>query len=141
MAALRQHREWADRRIAQLIRRVGDAELPLREEASRLLVEVQALRVSPVHSVNLALQHSALDYDSSTAAIAGAAMKPSVHFLLPCPAQVEKEGMKAKLLTLERSVARIRDSSSAYERRAAEAAAELKAASLREQVGGSGEGI
>lgn len=44
--------------------------------------------------------------------------------------------MKNKLRELERSVARIRDSSSAYERRAAEAAAELKAAALREQVGG-----
>lgn len=57
-----------------------------------------------------------------------------------CPSlpvvQVEKEGMKNKLRELERSVARIRDSSSAYERRAAEAAAELKAAALREQVGG-----
>lgn len=45
VAALRQHREWADRRIAQLIRRVGDAERPARQEAARLLEEVQALRV------------------------------------------------------------------------------------------------
>lgn len=46
VAALRQHREWADRRMAQLIRRVGDAERPVREEAARLQSEVQALRVS-----------------------------------------------------------------------------------------------
>lgn len=46
LASLRAHREWADRRIAQLIRRVGDAERPVREEAARLLQEVQALRVS-----------------------------------------------------------------------------------------------
>lgn len=45
LASLRQHRDWADRRIAQLIKRVSDAERPVREEAARLMREVQALRV------------------------------------------------------------------------------------------------
>lgn len=45
LVSLRQHRDWADRRIAQLIKRVSDAERPVRKEAARLLQEVQALRV------------------------------------------------------------------------------------------------
>lgn len=47
LASLRAHREWADTRIAQLIRRAGDAERPLREEAARLCQVVQSLRVRP----------------------------------------------------------------------------------------------
>lgn len=46
LQGLRQHRAWADRRIAALVRRVGEAEAPAREEAARLSLEAQVLRVS-----------------------------------------------------------------------------------------------
>lgn len=97
LASLRAHQQWANELITQLIRRVGDAERPARQEAARLLQEVQTLRV-------------------------------------------EKEGMKSKLKELERSISRIKESSyleaqqkRKLERQAAVAAAELEAASLREQ--------
>lgn len=45
LASLRAHREWADTRIGQLIRRVGEAERPVREEAAKLTGEVEALKV------------------------------------------------------------------------------------------------
>lgn len=46
LASLRAHQQWANELITQLIRRVGDAERPARQEAARLLQEVQTLRVS-----------------------------------------------------------------------------------------------
>lgn len=104
VAALRRHCEWADGRIAQLVRRVGDGEAPLRAEAERLAQEAQALRVRQRKGCGCSAGRLA------TSLAVPCLCSPPTHAVVP---QAEKESLAARLRELERSLGRIREGSRA----------------------------
>lgn len=144
VAALRQHRVWADKRISALIRRVGDAEAPARAEAAKLANEVAGLRRDKE-----GMQARLRDLERSIARIkeqscAEAALRRwVVARWLATAAGVGRRrragdmrrawlcleaGAQADMLLLTRAPR------SEHERQVAAAVADLQAANLREQV-------
>ena len=119
LEALRQHRAWADRRIAALVRRVGEAERPAREEAARLAQEAQALRVrgSGLGGLGLPggmrwLRLAARRWTTCCLRMSvshGDALAAAIPH--PWPPQAEKEGMVRRLRELERALARLKEGS------------------------------
>lgn len=144
-ASLRQHRDWAQHRLTQLIKRASAAETPARQEAARLATEVKMLRAERGTTAGK-LQGLERSIDELKESMRPAEMQKQDAESRAAAAEAELRGaalreqeLQQQLATVQKALTQERKRREATEQRARTAMAEAEEAAAAAAVAASAE--